>query len=349
MPQTSLSVSATLVLSLLSIGQVTRAQVAPASSWTDTSFPPYIKRLTHFGERPDWSPDGKRLLFLEKMYGDVFELELATGVIRPLTHHYFHNGYTRALYLANGDILLSGSKTFNPETPHDARFRTAELWVLSKTLDKPPVPLGEFCWEGPAVSRKRLRIAWAEKHGTWPADPHLYQIWTAELDYSTGTPRIKDPKMVLDNRDCFNAVLEAQDFRPPGEQELIFQSSHDGTEVMGLDLATGKIRNYSNSPKTYDEPEGIFPDGGSTLVESNRQHPELRGSGIDLYRLFLDGSNRWERLTWFNEAGEWKATNPVVSNDGRHFAFQVARVKEMAGVGHGLYLYDLPEAAKTRK
>jgi hypothetical protein len=62
--------------------------------------------------------------------------------------------------------------------------------------------------------------------------------------------------MVLDNRDCFNAILEAQDFRPPGEQELIFQSSHDGTEVMGLDLATGKIRNYSNSPKTYDEPEG---------------------------------------------------------------------------------------------
>src|SRR5690349_13979838 len=218
MSQTSLSVPATLVLSLLSIGQVTRAQVAPAASWTDTSFPPYIKRLTHFGERPDWSPDGKRLLFLEKMYGDVFELELATGVIRLLTHHYFHNGYTRALYLANGDILLSGSKTFNPETPHDSRFRTAELWVLSKSFDKPPVPLGEFCWEGPAVSRKQMKIAWAEKHGTWPADTHLYQIWTAELDYSSGTPRIKNQKMVLDSRDCFNAVLEAQDFSPPQEQ-----------------------------------------------------------------------------------------------------------------------------------
>ena len=144
--------------------------------------------------------------------------------------------------------------------------------------------------------------------------------------------------MVLDNRDCFNAILEDAGLRPPAEQELIFlkKSSHDGTEVMGLDLATGKIRNYSNSPKTYDEPEGIFPDGGSTLVAyANRQHPELRGSGIDLYRLFFDGSNRWERLTWFNEAGEWKATNPVVSNDGHHFAFQVARVKEMAGVGHG--------------
>lgn len=329
--------------------RVMRGQATSGSSWTDAAFPPYIKRLTHFGERPDWSPDGKRILFLEKMYGDVFEIELATGVIRPLTHRYFHNGYTRALYLPNGDILLSGSKTFNPEAPLDSRFRTPELWVLGRNLDKPPVPLGEFCWEGPAVSRKHMRIAWAEKHGTWPNDTHLYQMWVADIDYSSGTPRIKNQKMVLDNRDCFNAVIEAQNFRPPDEKELIFQSSHAGTEVMGLDLQTGRIRNYSNSPDTYDEPEGIFPDGGSTLVESNRQHPDPGGSGIDLYRLYLDGSNRWERMTWFNEARIWKATNPVASDDGRYFAFQVAKVKEMAGVGHGVYLYDLQEAAKYRK
>ncbi|MFL6448967.1 MAG: hypothetical protein ACJ746_14970 [Bryobacteraceae bacterium] len=329
--------------------QVMAGQARNATSWTDTNLPPYVKRLTHFGERADWSPDGKRLLFLEKMYGDVFEIELATGIIRPLTHHFFHNGFTRALYLSNGDILLSGSRTFNPEAPQDSRFRTPELWVLDKSLDKAPVPLGEFCWEGPAVSRKQLKIAWAEKHGTWPADPHFYQIWVAELDYSSGLPHIKNQKVVLDSRKCFNAVLEAQNFRPPDEKELIFQSSHNGTEVMGLELESGNIRNYSNSPNTYDEPEGIFPDGGSTLVESNRQHPELRGSGIDLYRLFLDGSGRWERLTWFNEAGAWKATNPVVSDDGRYFAFQVAKVKESAGVGHGLYLYNLQEAAKYQK
>jgi hypothetical protein len=48
-------------------------------------------------------------------------------------------------------------------------------------------------------------------------------------------------------------------------------------------------------------------------------------------------------------AGAWKATNPVVSDDGRYFAFQVAKVKESAGVGHGLYLYNLQEAAKYQK
>jgi Tol biopolymer transport system component len=315
--------------------------------WTSEKYPPYIRRVTYFGERPDWSHDGKKILFLEKTYGDVFELELATGIIRPVTHHYFHNGYTRALYLSNGDILLSGSKTFNPAEPTDSRFRTAELWVLSKNLDKPPVALGELCWEGPAVSRKQLKIAWAEKHGTYPRDTHLYQMWVADLDYSSGTPRIKNQKMVLDNRAYGEAILEAQNFRPPDEKELIYQSSQGGTEVMGIDLETGKVTDYSNSPNTYDEPEGIFPDGKSTLVESSRQHPVR--AGIDLWRLFLDGSNRWERMTWFNEARKYQATNPVVSDDGRYFEFTVPAVGDSAGVGHGIYLYDLQAAAQARR
>ena len=324
-------------------------QAGKNQEWTDEVFPSYIRRLTFFGERPDWSHDGKRLLFLQKTFGDVFELEIATGIIRPLTHHYPHGGYTRALYLANGDILLAGARVHSPDNPLESRFRTAELWILSRKLDKPPARLGEFCWEGPAVSRKNLKISWAVIHGLYPRGRRLWELWTADIDYSGGEPQLVHEKMVLDNRNLDHAVLEPQNFRLPEEKELIFQSSQMGTEVMGLDLETGKVVNYSDSPDTYDEPEGLFPDGRSTLVESNRQHPELGGSGIDLYRLYLDGSKRWERMTWFNEARRWKATNPVVSDDGRYFAFQVARVKEMAGVGHGIYLYDLEAAARQRK
>jgi len=71
--------------------------------------------------------DGKRLIFLSKTFGDVFEIELATGIIRPVTQHYFHNGYTRALYLANGNILLSGAREFNQQNPWVSRTDTAEL------------------------------------------------------------------------------------------------------------------------------------------------------------------------------------------------------------------------------
>ena len=45
------------------------------------------------------------------------------------------------------------------------------------------------------------------------------------------------------------------------------------------------------------------------------------------------------RLTHFNDYEGWKASNPVVSTDGRFMAFQVARTVDEAGVGRGILLY----------
>ena len=106
--------------------------------------PKYITRLTHFGQRADWSHDGKRVVFLSKTFGDAYEIEIATGIIRPMTHHYFHEGYTRVLYLANGDLLLSGAREFDADDPWKSRNEeNAELWVLKRDLASPPTPLGE--------------------------------------------------------------------------------------------------------------------------------------------------------------------------------------------------------------
>jgi len=44
--------------------------------------PAHIKRVTHFGQRADFSHDGKRILFIEKTFGDVYEVELKTKIIR---------------------------------------------------------------------------------------------------------------------------------------------------------------------------------------------------------------------------------------------------------------------------
>ena len=114
--------------------------------------PAHIKRVTFFGERADWSHDGKRILFLSKTFGDAFEVDLETGKIRILKNNYYHGGYTRALYLANGDMLLSGPRRFDPNDPQGARSdKQCELWVLKKDLAEKPVALGENCSEGPAV------------------------------------------------------------------------------------------------------------------------------------------------------------------------------------------------------
>jgi Tol biopolymer transport system component len=301
--------------------------------------PKFIRQVTHFGQRADWSRDGKRILFLEKTFGDVYEVELETNDIRPMTHRYYHEGYTRALYLANGDILLSGARQFDAKNPLASRSeKNAGLWVLRKDLSSEPVPLGEKCSEGPAVSRKHMRIAWTQSGAFYMAD----------IVYENGTPTLAHKKKILDRRDLpFETGLETQNFRPPDEKELIFSAyGYQGTEVMGLDIATGEVVNYSQAPSQYDEPEGIFPDGKHTLVECDK-HNRKGTQYIDIYKLALDGSGRTMRLTFFSDYPGYKASNPVVSDEGRYMAFQVARRGDMAGVGRGILVLDFVEYSKA--
>jgi Tol biopolymer transport system component len=303
--------------------------------------PGYIRQVTHFGERADWSADGKRILFLEKTFGDAYEIELETGIIRPTTHRYYHEGYTRALYLANGDILLSGARRFDVDDPQASRSEeNAELWVLKKDLSSVPVPLGRKCSEGPAVSRKHMRIAWTQGG----------VFYMADIVYKNGTPELANEKKILDRRDLpFETGLETQNFRPPDEKELIFSAyGYQGTEVMGLDIATGKVANYSQSPNQYDEPEGIFPDGRHTLVECDK-HNRKGTQYIDIYKLALDGSAKTARVTFFSDYPGYKASNPVVSDDGRYMAFQVARRGDLAGVGRGILVFDLVQYEKANE
>jgi Tol biopolymer transport system component len=141
--------------------------------------------------------------------------------------------------------------------------------------------------------------------------------------------------------------METQNFRPPDEKELTFSAyGHQGTDVCGVELATKKVVNYSNAPEQYDEPEGIFPDGLSTLVECDKQNH--KGSGyIDLWKLALDGGGKIERLTFFSDVPGYKASNGVVSDDGKFIAFQLARSREAAGVGHGIFVYEIEKAGKA--
>ena len=317
--------------------------------------PPHITRITHFGQRADFSHDGKRILFLERTYGDAFEVDLATGVITPKTHHYYHEGYTRALYLSNGDILLSGSKTYDAANPHVSRGATAELWVLDKSGTKPPVALGEFCSEGPAVSRKNLRIAWVADHENYPDSipEDVSLMFVADIRYDSGTPKIAGKRKILDTRDLdFECELETQNFRPPHEKEVIFSAyQYQGGEVMGVNIDTGKItHNYSQGVDSYEEPEGIFPDGQFTTVERvPSQREAFEGNpALDIWKLSLDGSVRWEQLTFFSRYPTYRGTNPVISDDGRFMAFQMARSTDEAGVGYGIFIYDFEKAPKAK-
>lgn len=331
-----LLVSATL-LSTICLGE---SQSKEGKSPLD-ELPPHIKRITYFGQRADWSHDGKRILFIEKTFGDVYEVELGTNIIRPMTGHYFHEGYTRALYLSNGDILLSGARRFDAKDPWPSRDEeNAELWVLKRDLSGPPTPLDEHCKEGPAVSRRRMTIAWALGEAFYMAD----------VVYKNGKPKLANKKKILDSSKLpFECDVETQNFRPPDEKELIFSAyGYQGSEVMGLNIETGRVVNYSKAPKQYDEPEGIFPDGKYTTVECDK-HCRKGTDYIDIYKLALDGSGRMQRLTFFADYPGYKATNPVISDDGRYMAFQFAKKGDPAGVGRGILVFDLAFFQKMKK
>ncbi|MEX2092747.1 MAG: hypothetical protein WD971_08730 [Pirellulales bacterium] len=310
--------------------------------------PPHITRLTSFGERADWSHDGKKLLFLSKTFGDAMELNIATGVIRNLTAHYPHHGYTRALYLANGDILLAGPLSFDPNDPGAARWN-CYLYVLDKSGKKPAAPLSARCNEGPAVSRKRMHIAWTEWGDAAAGDSS--QINSSDVVFDEGTPKLANLTPVLSNSDLgFRCRMETQNFRPPEERELIFSAytvAGDKCDVCGVDLATKQVTKYTDSPEVYDEPEGILPDGHATLVECDSQNRQGPGH-IDIWKLALNpnvsGSGKYERLTFFSDYPGYKASNPVVSDDGRWIAFQMGQSVDAAGVGHGIFIYDLEKA-----
>jgi hypothetical protein len=326
------------------------AEPAPGDSPAD-HLPPHIRQVTWFGERADWSHDGQRLLLLSKTFGDALELDLTTMRIRNRTAHYPHHGYTRALYLANGDILLSGPEQFDPKMPGEARVQ-CWLYVLDKNGTKPAVPLGTKCSEGPAVSRKRMRLAWTHVAAEYPDEMPAgsSRMQEADIVYEEGKPRLANRRLIIDSRDLpFQCTMETQNYRPPAERELTFSAyGYQGTEVAGIDLVTKKVTNYSNAPGQYDEPEGIFPDGEHTLVECDKQNH--KGSGaVDVWKLKLDGSGAYERLTHFSDYPGYKASNPVVSDDGRFIAFQMAKSREAAGVGHGLFVLDLVKARAAQR
>lgn len=345
--QSLLAVAAALVAASCAFAADPKAGESPADH-----LPPHITRLTTFGERADWSHNGKKILFLSKTFGDAMEIDLATKAIRNLTTHYPHCGYTRAMYLANGDILLSGPESFDPKKADYAR-RHCYLYVLDKSLTKPASPLGALCNEGPAVSRKRMHIAWPEWTDPKPGDGNTAysQMFEADVVFTDGVAALANRRLIIDGTNLpMRCTMETQNFRPPDEQELTFSAYTDGgrhCDVLGISLDSKRFTNYTLTPEVYDEPEGIFPDGQYTLVECDQQNGKGPGY-IDLWKLKLDGSGEYKRLTFFSDYPGYKASNPVVSDDGRFFAFQMGMSQNAPGVGHGLFIYDIEKAGKAQ-
>jgi hypothetical protein len=307
------------------------------------NLPPNIEMLTHFGERADISPDNQRVAFMAKSFGDAMVIDLKTRIITCLTCNVPGTAFLRVMHLVTGDYILIGPDHF--ENIHTSRTRDNELWFLSKVRGSKPVKLDQKMSEGAAISKKSLKISFSQTSAQAPdLAPQASRLRVAELDLSGGTPKLVNRKTVYESKDR-SCILEAQDFYD-NDTKMTFTCYQppDQASVMGIDLASLKVTNFSQAPGSYNEPEGIFPDGLYTAVEGDRQCETLggkRGPGnIDIWKLRLDGTGKdFVRLTHFNDYEGGKSSNPVISTDGRFMAFQAAKTTDPAGVGYGILLY----------
>jgi Tol biopolymer transport system component len=274
-------------------------------------------------------------------------IDLKTRVIQCLTCNVPGAAFLRVMHLISGDYIVIGPDHF--ENTHISRERDNQLWFLSKQRGSKPLKLDQKMNEGAAISKKSMKIAFSQTAAQAPdLEPGASRLIVADLDLSGETPKLMGKKTVYESKDR-SCTIEAQDFYDSDRKMTFTCYEPEGrASVMGIDLQTSEVTNFSKAPGSYNEVEGIFPGGLYTTVEADRQCEQLggtRGAGnIDIWKLRLDGTGKdLSRLTHFNDYEGGKASNPVISTDGRFMAFQTARTSDPAGVGYGILLYHLAQ------
>ena len=147
--------------------------------------------------------------------------------------------------------------------------------------------------------------------------------------------------------DC---MLEAQDFydgdralsatcyvmnrsRMPGAKPIA------QAQVHSIDTTSGAMTHIPTPIELYAEAEGIFPSGRHTTVECGND----QAKGLDICILEMKPVRpAYTRITFAQDYGAYRFSNPQISRDGRRMVFQIGLAAEEAGSGRGLLLMDLP-------
>jgi hypothetical protein len=347
---TCLKAGALAALTLLSTPAVAQSNDSSPLSRVPAGVP--IK-VSAFGERPVFSPNGQKLAFMSKSYGDVFELDFGTGEISLVTG-FPHAGLLRAHYLVNGDLFLIGAKYFD-ETFDTWTTRTndQEMWIY-RPGSEAPVPLNNTISEGITLSYTSNLAAWAENFESTPDSIPANEsvIYLSEILYDEDdNPSLGDKREIVRGNlpDC---QLEPQDFIN-NDTELLYNcyivtDAGVRTHILKINLETNETETVVPFfEDEFNEGENVARDSSFFLVESNRDTPALEDSGdrlIDTWKVsLLDGPpyENWERLTFLAQDSVSKTGNPVLSPDGKTIAYSLGRIGTDPGEGFGIYIQGI--------
>ena len=319
--------------------------------------PKFHYKLLDFGERPCWSPDGKRIAFVENNYGDICEIDMKTRKVKNLTKDLGeHHSFLRVHYLPTGDYILIGPAEFK-NRQRSRRFES-ELWFMDKNASEPPKSLGRRIFEGCAISRIANRISYSVsgQQDSLVGRADQYEIRVANIEINGKNARLVDEKVVYRAENGFEP--ESQDFRFDDTEIIIAEYyapkwdipriEPDYCTTKGIQIGTGEVRRYIYEPETHNECEGIFPNDEHYICLESSAHNEVESNmPTDVWKLKLDGSGERVRITRMVERKPWRASNPVVSPDGKWIAFMVNLHTSEAGYGMGMGLLDLEAWEKS--
>ena len=270
-----------MILSALAVlaPATAEARTAPHPDYFTAPFT--MERVLDWGERPDWSPDGKKLVFTRSDLADgpAYELDLATRKVRCLTCRFGANGFvTRIYYLADGSFLILGPPSLQTAKARpgaesaDTAIAGALYWMPA-SADFPPQPLGTAAWGELAVQRVQkggeMRIAWGMQDGA------VSQLVSGTVVHDGSRAALVDRRIVY----AFDArkpapgaptFAEAYNISADGSRAM-FWSVDPGTLDSGMyevDIASGRTREIAATP-AHNETH-VFPDETYGLEESNR-------------------------------------------------------------------------------
>lgn len=198
---------------------------------------------------------------------------------------------------------------------HDAPTRLAgdAIWWLAADLQTPPQNLGYRAFEMVATSRSGMQLAWASGIGQGdlvdpqtlvpsPPDTLGATAHTARLEIAEGQARLIDVQEVYH---WPQSIVQISNFLPddaglalttfwslerrfyPSPEE--FQNGHytaNDAEAWTLDLSSGELTNQSQFG-SFDELEGLSPDGRYAFLESNRDNNTME---VNILELGSDGA-----------------------------------------------------------
>jgi hypothetical protein len=332
------------------------------------------ERILDWGERPDWSSDGRKIVFTKDdlLDGPAYEIDVQTRKVRCLTCQLGKNQFvSRIFYLPDDSFLIEASPGMAEGSGGGAGAMKTELFWMPKSLSK-PVPLGVGAMGDIAIAStanpdKSVNIAWAK-----PKEGGL-DLVMGKLTHDSRTAQLVDVHEIYSYPSAQSGEAsfpEAYEFIDGG-RSVMFWTVEMRTlngEMYKVDIQTKAVSKVYAAP-AHNETH-VFPDERFGLEESNAASDPsgpyrgisglsrgtvemmLKMSGVanakelaatnadkgfDIYVVTMDGASR-RQLTNVSPSGA-QAHQSVVSPDGKQIAFAIKASKTgQSPTPPGLYI-----------